>query len=547
MLSTACYAGRTCPRVTVNPVSVGPPDRHSHCQSQKTALRPTSAKQTKSLTAMKSAIHKFDPFVVLFFAGVVCVWLTTSGVAPAQSPWGSPLFPPLERSEAETLEDSSLGTAIASLDGLSVPNEEDALDKFSKSASGFEKMFDPILEDARQSLVKIRSTGASRSRRAKRRQIALGTVVSGKGWVLTKASELKGQLFCETSAGELLEAKILGLSPEYDLALLQVQEQAPEHVWQPARWAGPAAAITGDWLATPLDHKDDAHLGVVSVDSRLIPPAKPFIGIRMINANPTGVEITGVQAKSPASKSGLRVNDVILRLNDAMVKDIEQLREQLEQSDAGDVVTLSVIRNGQQRKVKLALANRDKVSSENMRSNQQNRMGTRLSGRRKNFPLAFQHDTALQANECGGPIVNIEGDVVGVNVARAGRVASLAIPAHQILEIIEQLGSGAYSPEIVNAKRIRAVDREINESKDFAEQLSVQIENLLKSQDDSREVLPGYEAAVEEMVAELDQLRKRIDDQRSELDDSRREVTRIKRLIRDLERERKHLETGVRN
>jgi ubiquinone biosynthesis protein UbiJ len=192
------------------------------------------------------------------------------------------------------------------------------------------------------------------------------------------------------------------------------------------------------------------------------------------------------------------------------------------------------------------LANRDKVSFENMRSNQQNRMGARLSGRRKNFPLAFQHDTALRANECGGPVVNLDGDVVGVNVARAGRVSSLAIPAHRVLEIIEELGSGAYSPEIVNAKRIREVDEEIDETKEFADQLGERIEKLMESQTDSQQVLPGYQAAVDEMVDELNQLRKKIDDQKEDLEESQREVVRIKRLIKELERERQRLETGVR-
>ena len=139
------------------------------------------------------------------------------------------------------------------------------LDQYSKGASDFEKMFNPLLEETRQSLVMIRSTGSSRSRRAKKRQIGLGVVVSDEGWVLTKASELKGQLFCETASGDLVEAKMFGLDPEYDLALLKVIDQDSQRQWKPAKWAGPVAAITGDWLATPLDHKEDSQLGVVSV------------------------------------------------------------------------------------------------------------------------------------------------------------------------------------------------------------------------------------------------------------------------------------------
>jgi len=254
--------------------------------------------------------------------------MTTSGSLWAQSPWPNPLFPPLEQPQAEVEEQDEsglLGTAFANLEALAVPNEEDALEKYSKSASGFEKMFEPLLQEVRQSLVKIRSTRASRSRKAKKLQIALGVVVSDEGWVLTKASELKGQLFCETASGDLVEAQIFGLDPEYDLALLKVTDKNSQYVWQPANWAGPVAAITGDWLATPLDHKEDSHVGVVSVDSREIPPSKPFIGINMRDAKPTGVEIREVQKKSPASESGLKIADVILKLDDTSIKDMEQL------------------------------------------------------------------------------------------------------------------------------------------------------------------------------------------------------------------------------
>jgi len=76
--------------------------------------------------------------------------------------------------------------------------------------------------------------------------------------------------------------------------------------------------------------------------------------------------------------------------------------------------------------------------------------------------------------------------------------------------------------------------------------LSERIEKLKKSQVDSQQVLPGYQAAVDEMVAELERLRKKIDDETQDLDESQREVIRINRLVKDLEKERQRLETGVR-
>ena len=53
--------------------------------------------------------------------------------------------------------------------------------------------------------------------------------------------------------------------------------------------------------------------------------------------------------------------------------------------------------------------------------------GGPLSSKRVDFPNALQHDLTIRPDECGGPIVNLDGQVVGVNVARGGRVKSYAI------------------------------------------------------------------------------------------------------------------------
>jgi serine protease Do len=62
-----------------------------------------------------------------------------------------------------------------------------------------------------------------------------------------------------------------------------------------------------------------------------------------------------------------------------------------------------------------------------------------LSRRAAGFELAIQHDTVLQPWQRGGPLVNLEGKAVGLNIARAGRVASYALPAGFISQLVERL------------------------------------------------------------------------------------------------------------
>ena len=68
-------------------------------------------------------------------------------------------------------------------------------------------------------------------------------------------------------------------------------------------------------------------------------------------------------------------------------------------------------------------------------------MGSELSDTRNGFPLALQHDCPIEPNACGGPLVNLDGEVVDINIARAGRIKSYALPAHVIQELLAQVNA----------------------------------------------------------------------------------------------------------
>jgi serine protease Do len=69
-----------------------------------------------------------------------------------------------------------------------------------------------------------------------------------------------------------------------------------------------------------------------------------------------------------------------------------------------------------------------------------------MSRRAVDFPIVIQHDSALRPEDCGGPLVDLSGKALGINIARAGRIASYAIPADQILPILDNLKNGKLAP-----------------------------------------------------------------------------------------------------
>ncbi|HBE96735.1 MAG TPA: hypothetical protein DDW68_06150, partial [Verrucomicrobiales bacterium] len=65
--------------------------------------------------------------------------------------------------------------------------------------------------------------------------------------------------------------------------------------------------------------------------------------------------------------------------------------------------------------------------------------GGKLSKRRNDFPRTLYHDQVLKPQNCGAPLINRKGEVVGLNIARALRHRSLAIPAKTVNEVAKKL------------------------------------------------------------------------------------------------------------
>jgi serine protease Do len=72
-----------------------------------------------------------------------------------------------------------------------------------------------------------------------------------------------------------------------------------------------------------------------------------------------------------------------------------------------------------------------------------------VSSRSEDFPAVFQHDTLLEPVDCGGPLVDLDGHVIGINIARAGRTEAYALPADIVQAAIEPLKSGKLAPPLI--------------------------------------------------------------------------------------------------
>jgi len=68
-----------------------------------------------------------------------------------------------------------------------------------------------------------------------------------------------------------------------------------------------------------------------------------------------------------------------------------------------------------------------------------------VSTQRAGFPHVFDHDSIVPPHLCGGPVVDVTGAVVGINIARASRTSTLAIPVSAAQPLLERLLSETHN------------------------------------------------------------------------------------------------------
>jgi serine protease Do len=267
-------------------------------------------------------------------------------------------------------------------------------------------------------------------------QVALGTVVGTDGWILTKASQLSGQVLCRLADGRKFEARLSGIDEPNDLALLQIEAKGLDAV----QWSDAEDLPAGSWVVTPNARGAVASVGVVSVGGRKIARTSGVLGVQIA---PTDREarVDEVYRESGADEAGIRRGDVITEIGGHSVGSLDQLRQALQLYRVGDTVKAKVLRGETALELDVTLGAPNDV----FLPFQWNIVNGPLSRRRDDFPEAFQHDSVLDPELCGGPAVDLTGNVIGINIARADRIATLALAGRTIKPLVARLRSAADS------------------------------------------------------------------------------------------------------
>ncbi len=304
--------------------------------------------------------------------------------------------------------------------------------------------FREAISDTRKGTVQLLSEG---------QQISLGAIVAADGWIVTKASQLPetGQVDCRIYNSHQYVAKVVSVLNEIDLALLRIDESGLPTI----RWDTSGIPNRGNWLATTDLRKTPSAVGVVSSGIQQIGKSKAVLGVRLVDSS-EGAAITLVLPGSGADDAGLKIGDSIYQVNGREVYSRGEFLSVIANGYGGQPVHLGVNRADRKFDIDARLMD----LSDELLDETEMEVNGRVSARATGFGRVFLHDTVLEPNQCGGPLVNLDGRVVGLNIARAGRVTSYALPADVVKPTVEGLIEQAKlvsSPVEPNSPAVRTI------------------------------------------------------------------------------------------
>jgi serine protease Do len=178
-----------------------------------------------------------------------------------------------------------------------------------------------------------------------------------------------------------------------------------------------------------------------------IRPQRAFIGVRWERTS-TRPTVRWLMPGFGAEKAGVKPGDIIVAVDGATVTNFDQIVDILGDFREGQTVRIRFQRAEKEfeASIELMTPKAGQEGYDSYTNERENRFSGDVSLRNEGFEQAIEHDTVLEPWQCGGPLVNLDGKAIGLNIARASRVATYALPASLARQILAKLKSKAEIP-----------------------------------------------------------------------------------------------------
>ncbi|MCM8537989.1 MAG: S1C family serine protease [Lentisphaeraceae bacterium] len=262
--------------------------------------------------------------------------------------------------------------------------------------------------------------------------ISTGIIISADGLVLTKFSELKKLHKIKTYDGSILDSIIVGSDSQTDLALLKINSKD----LKPLVFTKENPKLErGDFLITALP-EGESKIGVLSGLPRDIIKISGVIGVMLGDENNEGVIVNQSVTDGPAHTADIRNGDIIESIDGLPTKSHQDILKALSGKGPGKTVLVNIKRTKEKIQKKLTLGDRHITFG---MFNRNLEMSGKVSKRVDGFRNILQHDIPIRHTESTSPIFNIEGKLVGINIAKANRAEYFALNNTEVFNAISRL------------------------------------------------------------------------------------------------------------
>jgi serine protease Do len=353
--------------------------------------------------------------------------------------------------------------------GASLPDPESGLELDSSLPSTHQIIFDPANEFGGRNAMDVRGAFDDATWDAsdwvvrifkEGDQIALGLIVDADGYIVTKASEVdprQERILVGTASGLLEEAIPVGIDSKLDLLLLRL----PPGNWTAAPLKEAPIPEAGTWVVSAGPDAEPISFGICGLDqyeSDLSILDRAFLGVQVDRParGATGAVVRRIVPGCAARRAGLRRGDVILAIDDVAVRGSRGLIDVLSTYCASDIVEIDFKRGEEEMMSSVRLGSRVFSSAPLIEMGIEFESGNLVipvSRRDTGFGRVIQHDGLVRPEQCGGPLVDLDGQLVGINIARSDRTKTFAIPVMELRASIERMSE---HPGV--AKTLLAID-----------------------------------------------------------------------------------------
>lgn len=275
------------------------------------------------------------------------------------------------------------------------------------------------LDDACVEIVSDFGSGDTRS--------IVGVRIRDTQWVVSKSTVVGNNPKFKID-DRVYPLNVIRRSAKSDLVLLEAEVVHVAGVELSSKLITPQV---GDFLLSP-DSDSGGRVSIVSTpafESRK-QMSRGYLGVFPKNfPGNQGAQLDRVVSSGAAKRAGLRVGDVITKLNETTIQNALDLRKFLTEELPNGIIEATILRGDEELTKSIRLGAFDAGS--NHAADRMNK-----SNRRDGFQQVFSHDADLDPDECGGPLYDLKGNFVGLNIARNSRVRCYAVPASTIADLI---------------------------------------------------------------------------------------------------------------